>query len=247
MYLKINGQNLYYQKIGKGKDLIILHGWKQDVSSFWNIVDFLKNDFTLWLIDLPGFGRSDLPKKTYKLLDYASTIISFIQKNKIRKPTLLGHSLGGNIALKIALVKPDIIDKIILESSAGIRPQKSFKKILFFFLAKISNLFIPNIFNLKQKVRIKFYKKIRSDYSDAGPLKKSLKEILAEDLSDQIKKIKNDTLLISGELDKEVPISYSKKIYQLIPNARIEIFENTGHFPHLENPEIFTQYVKDFS
>ena len=61
MYSRIKGLNIYFQKIGKGENLIMLHGWGQDVSTFWGIVVFLKDKYTVYLIDLPGFGRSDLP------------------------------------------------------------------------------------------------------------------------------------------------------------------------------------------
>ena len=65
MYIPLNNHNIYYQRLGQGPDLIMLHGWGNDVSSFWGVTDFLKDDFTLWLIDLPGFGRSDIPKNPF--------------------------------------------------------------------------------------------------------------------------------------------------------------------------------------
>ena len=71
MYTTVNNQQIYYQKIGQGKDLVMLHGWANDVSSFWQVTQELKDDFTVWLIDLPGFGRSENPKKPFTVTDYA--------------------------------------------------------------------------------------------------------------------------------------------------------------------------------
>src|SRR3989344_7528691 len=102
MYITLNDQNIYYQKIGQGKNLIMLHGWKQDVSTFHNVGDILKENFTVWLIDLPGFGRSESPKKAFTVSDYSKIIAEFIKEQKINKPHLLGHSVGGNIAIKFA-------------------------------------------------------------------------------------------------------------------------------------------------
>ena len=48
MYIQLDNQNIYYQKVGQGKDLIMLHGWGQDVATFWTALDYLKDDFTLW-------------------------------------------------------------------------------------------------------------------------------------------------------------------------------------------------------
>ena len=129
MYTSVNDQSIYYQKLGSGKDLIMLHGWKQDVSTFHNIAEELKKHFTLWLIDLPGFGRSENPKTEFTVSDYADIVAGFIKQNKLAKPHLLGHSVGGNIAIKFASGNGGLIDKLVLESSSGIRPKKTFGKL----------------------------------------------------------------------------------------------------------------------
>lgn len=246
MYLDINGGKIYYQKVGKGRDLIILHGWKQDVSSFWEVSEKLKDSFKIWLIDLPGFGRSDESKQSFTILDYAKIIFGFISKNKIKNPILFGHSLGGNVSIKLAALHPKLIDKLILEDSSGIRPQNNPFKLLLYLLAKIFHYLIPNIFGIKDKIRHKLYQKLESDYFNAGNLKGTLINILNEDLTDDLPKIRCETLIIWGENDQVVKLKYGKKMYQLISDSKIEIIENSGHFPHLENPERFVYYVKLF-
>src|SRR5438045_106683 len=109
MYANLKDHQVYYQRVGQGKNLVMLHGWKQDSSSFWGVIELLKNDFTIWLIDLPGFGKSDNPKKPFKVADYADLIAEFIKLQKIKDPTLLGHSVGGRIAIKLAANYPSLI------------------------------------------------------------------------------------------------------------------------------------------
>lgn len=249
MYIDINGQEIYYQKIGKGKSLILLHGWKQDVSTWYNTLDSLKNDFTLWLIDLPGFGRSEPPKRAFNVKSYTEIITGFIRVHKIKKPILLGHSLGGRIAIKIAAEYPEVLDKLILEASAGIKPKHNLLKNLFSLLIRIISYLIPNFLNIKKKLRFQFYKVLESDYLTAGNLKATLSNIIEEDLTPTLSKIKSTTLLIWGEKDptKEASLTHGKLMYQLIKDSRIEVFEDAGHFPHLENPKAFVQFVKDFS
>ena len=249
MYSNISGLKIYYQEAGAGKNLIMLHGWKHDVSSFWGVIPLLKDRFKVWLIDLPGFGRSDLPSKAFTTSDYAEVIKDFIEVNKIKDPILLGHSLGGRVAIKLASKYPKLIDKLILEDSAGIKPNKDFFKAFIYPFAKAFHYFMPNLLNIKNKLRYNFYKSLESDYVNAGKLKDTLTNILAEDLTNDLKDIKAMTLLIWGEKDatSEASLKHGKRMYRMIHNSKIEIFDGVGHSPHLEKPELFSYYVKDFS
>lgn len=247
MYCTVEGQNIYYQKVGLGKDLIMIHGWGTDVSNFWPIVDFLKNDFTLWLLDLPGFGRSDLPKKTFTISDFAKIIAGFIKQNKIKNPLIFGHSYGGKIAIKLASFDPNLMDKLILEGASGIKPTKNLLQILIFPVVKIANLILPNVGNYRERIRTKLYKKLESDYKDAGNMKDIFVNTLKEDLTEDLAKIKTDTLLIWGERDRAVPLRYGKKMYQLIKNSKLIVLEDRGHFPHIKDPERVAYHVRDFS
>lgn len=247
MYVTIDKLNIYYQKVGRGKDLVMLHGWGQDVSTFWPIINILKDHFTLWLIDLPGFGRSDLPKRTWYVHNFAELINKFLKKQKIIRPIVLGHSLGGRVTIKLAAKYPESVGKLILESSAGIKPKPTPIKLCGFLAAKFIKFLIPNFFNLKQKLRYQLYRSLNSDYHSAGPLKETFLNIIAEDLSQDMKNISQETLIIWGENDHTTPVSEGKKIYQLVKNSRLEVLENLGHFSHLENPNLFTYYVKNFN
>lgn len=246
MYCEVAGQNIYFQKIGKGKDLILIHGWGADVSTFWPVVDYLKKDFTLWLIDLPGFGRSNLPKETFTISDFAEIIAEFIKTNNIKKPAVLGHSYGGKIGIKLAADYPDLIDKLILEGAAGIKPAKNLLQILIFPLAKIANLVLPNVGNYRERIRTKLYKRLESDYKDSGNMKDIFVNTLKEDLTADLPKIQTETLIIWGEKDRAVPLKYGKIMFQLIKNSKLVILEGIGHFPHIKWPERVAYAVKDF-
>lgn len=246
MYLKINGQNIYFQKVGKGRDLIMLHGWGLNSSTFWPSVDFLKDNLALWILDLPGFGRSDKPGKAFDANDYAEIVADFIKVNKIKKPSLLGHSFGGKISIRLTSIYPNLVDKLILVGASGIKPVPSFRRAFIYPLAKIVHYLIPDIFNLKSIIREKFYRKIESDYENAGLMKDTLLKTIQEDLTEQLKKIKNETLIIWGEEDKAVPLRYGKKMYQLIENSKLIVIGGKGHFLHVHDPEGFSSYVKDF-
>jgi len=246
MYISINDQQIFYQKIGKGKDLIMVHGWGQDVSTFWSVAEKLKDDYTLWLIDLPGFGRSELPKKDFSNTDYAEILAGFVEELKIKKPHYLGHSVGGRVGIKLLAKYGELFDKVVLEDAAGIKPKQDRMKPFLYIGAKAFHILLPEFLAIKPLIRYHFYKGLESDYITAGEMKGTLTNLLDEDLTGDLPKIANKTLLIWGENDMAVPLSDGKKMNRLIPDARIEVFDNVGHFPHLENEQLFVQYVKDF-
>ncbi len=246
MYITLKDQQIYFQKLGKGPDLILLHGWKQDVSTFHNISEILKDHFTLWLIDLPGFGRSENPKKPFYVKDYAEIVEEFIKQNKLKNPNLLGHSLGGRIGIKLASENPELLNKLVLESSTGIKHEHDLLRMASFGLAKIFNALIPDSLSLKKYLKHKFYKKVGSNYDDAKELKSTFVNIINEDLTPDLPKIKTQTLVIGGELDTSVPPRDQKKMYRKIPNSKLEILDKVAHFPHLENPNKFLYFTIDF-
>jgi pimeloyl-ACP methyl ester carboxylesterase len=252
MYTSVNDQQIYYQKIGRGNDLVMLHGWANDVSSFWNVAQELKENFTVWLVDLPGFGRSETPKKPFTVSDYAETVKAFLEELKIKKPVILGHSHGGRTTIKLVAKHPDIAEKIILEDAAGIRPKKDTTFYILYVASKMFNFLLPEVwlFNkLRNRIRYWFYKDLESDYLSAGELKKTLVNVIKEDLSSDIKKIKTETLLIWGENDQNVEsdMTVARRMYKWIAKSRLEVIENAGHHPHLDNPKLFVYWVKDFA
>jgi pimeloyl-ACP methyl ester carboxylesterase len=252
MYITVNDQQIYYQKLGKGKDLVMLHGWANDVSSFWQVAEELKDDFTVWLIDLPGFGRSEMPTRPFTVSDYAETVYLFLQEMKLEKPVILGHSHGGRTTIKLVSQHPEVAEKIILEDAAGIRPKKDTTFYILYVASKLFNFLLPEVwlFNkLRNRIRYWFYKDLESDYLYAGELKKTLVNVIKEDLSSDIKKIKNEALLIWGEKDRNVEsdMTVARKMYKWISKSRLEVIEEAGHHPHIDNPKMFVYWVKDFA
>lgn len=246
MYLKVKDLDIYYQNLGSGQDIVLLHGWGQDVSTWWSVAEDLSKFGKLWMIDLPGFGRSSVPNKAFGNREYSEVILEFMKKLEIKNPILVGHSLGGRIAIKTASLNGSKISKLILEDSAGIKPRQDGFKPVLYIGAKLFKYLVPNFFNIKEVLRQKFYASLEADYIDAGLMKNTLTKLLDEDLSLDLPKIDNETLIIWGENDRAVPVSDGLFMYRKIKNSRIEIIENVGHFPHLEERGKFLNYVEDF-
>ena len=125
MLQKYCGTEINYTVEGQGKDIILLHGWGQNIEMMEPLGDFLKQWFRVWNIDLPGFaGKSPEPPFAWDIYDYATMLADFISRNEIKSPILMGHSLGGRISIIYAARHIDV-HKVVLLDSAGILPKRS--------------------------------------------------------------------------------------------------------------------------
>lgn len=234
--LRIN----YYQSenLDKNNCIVFLHGWGSEAlhlkSIFENCANFIA-------IDLPGFGKSDLPQGAWSIKDYSELLNNLLQKLGIQNPILVGHSVGGNIAIKYAVYHK--VKKLIIIAGAGIR-KKTFKIYFYWVMTKILKIFfyLPGLNLLRDKLRRRFYKAIGAeDYIESGKLKESFKRIIKEDLSEDMKKIKAETILIWGKNDKDALLKNGQLMRKLIDNSKFFIIKNAGHFPFLDQPEEFNK------
>lgn len=241
MFLKINHLKIHYQTSGEGKTVVLLHGWRDNLQNFVSLYSHLKKDFKVFSIDLPGFGKSDLPNTVWNTSDYAHLIMSFFEQLQIKNPILIGHSFGGKISTQIATSIP--LDKLVLVNSSGIKPTRKLSYYFKVMPRKIAKKIVEKIIPKKIANHIIEFSKKRigsDDYRNASGI---IREILIKTVNDDVRSflpnIKTPTLLIWGENDKETPVSSGKLMSKLIPNSKLIILKNTGHFPYLEKFDEF--------
>ena len=225
MQIKIKEWNINYEVEGEGEPVILLHGWLTDLESMRPLTTNLVKKFKVYLVDVVGFGKSDLPDEQLNSQDFAEFLQEFMEKLKIENPVLIGHSNGGRIIINAVGKKMVKAKKIVLIDSAGIKPHHStsyYVKIAVFKTGKLFLNLLPNTKGIKE-----FKERLRnnvgsSDYK-ASPtvLKDTMKIILKEDVKDLLPNIDVPTLLIWGSLDTATPISDAKIMEKLIPNCRI--------------------------
>lgn len=239
MIYKYDDLSINYQIYGKGQPLILLHGWGVNFHTFDYLIDYLKDNFTIFAIDLPGFGKSDEPKKPYNLIDYVNCINNFIIELQIDSPIVLGHSFGGRIAIKLVATKNTKISKLILVDSAGIKKRRTLEMNLKILKYK----FLKKYYKLK-KDATKYNQLIKvngsPDFVNASNVMKgTMTKVIKEDLRKYIKKIKNETLIIWGKDDKETPYQDALYMNKKIVNSGLVTFDNCGHFPYIEKRRYF--------
>jgi pimeloyl-ACP methyl ester carboxylesterase len=231
----------YYQTADFDKDdaVVFLHGWGSEAMHFQKILARCKSAVA---VDLPGFGKSEVPSTVWALDDYVDFVKEFLEKLAIKNPIIAGHSFGGSIGIKYCTAKNDA-KKLILIGSAGIR-RKTLKKYGLFIVSKIFGFIfsLPGIRVLKGGLRGWLYKLIGAeDYIQAGPLAETFRKIVSEDLRDDMRKIHVPTVLIWGADDKDTPIEDGKLMEQLIRNSQLYIIPDAGHYVFLDNEQKFRE------
>lgn len=254
MIISIFNLNINYKVEGDGEAVLLLHGWGSNLTLFNNLRHHLAQTKKVYSLDFPGFGESDEPKEAWDTDKYTDMVIEFIKMNEIKVVSLIGHSFGGRIIIKLANKEylPFEIEKIVLIDSAGIRPEitlnkkMSFKTRTYKILKKVVSIrLIKKMFpNAIELLKRKFGS---ADYRAAtGVMRDTLVKTVNEDLEPLISNILQPTLLIWGTLDKETNISDALKMESLIKDSGLVKVEGAGHYSFLDNPNLVNSVLDSF-
>jgi len=242
--LLINYYSVLPGKKSTNKTLIFLHGWGVDSKLWFKIVPQLINkNYSLYFLDLPGFGQSQVPNTVYDVDDYKKIVYEFIKKLGLKKINLIGHSFGGRITIKIAAENPNFLEKIILVDAAGIIHDSRKKKLLTIISKFIKPIFKPSFM---EPLRKKFYLLIGSEYLENIKLSKIFTKVVMEDLTHLFSKIKKQVLIIWGRDDKVISLDDGELMNKLIPKSKLVIFEKADHFSFVDQPEEFVKTLINF-
>ena len=227
--MKINIKNIdiNYTQYGEGKDIVLLHGWGQNIEMMKPIGDNLCSNHRITILDLPGFGESEEPKEVWNIGDYSNMLEEFLNRLDIKKPVIMGHSFGGRLAIRYSARNP--IEKLVLFGSPCIRIQENLplKVKILKGLKKLPGM---NSFGEYMKKYIG-----SRDYKAASPvMRQTLVEVVNEDLSKYAREIEEPALLIWGNNDIEAPLNEAKELEKIMVDAALIVLPGT-HYAYLEN------------
>lgn len=255
MYFTINNLKTFYEISGKGKSILLLHGWGGNHNSWFPVTQILQKRFRVITLDLPGFGQTQFAEKPWHIKDYVNFVSEFfhdLKPNAASEPnnlTIVGHSFGGTIAAQLAICNPQLTKNLILVDAKLIKPHNTMKKSFYQVLAK-SGKIATNLLSskTKEKLRKKLYQQIgEHDYEQtSGVLRQNFLNIISKDYRAELAQISAKTLIVWGEKDQDTPLTDAKAIYGLIPNSKLVTFENAGHFSYLDETDKFCKIVKSF-
>lgn len=262
-------EGLSYQVVGSGPPVIALHGLCETHFTWRYIVELLNSKFTFYLFDLKGHGQSDRPRDgRYSLDDQASTFCRFIESKELTNVSILGHSLGGGIALFIALrlakAKKQPLKSLILVDSIGARQRIPFliRALTFRRLFSLALKVIPPGTLVRQFL-------LRKAYLDPSKLSEEIVVRYAENLVrpngiyalsttarqllatnpvhwlGEYWTINVPTLLLFGKADRIVQPYVGLQLNVAIQNSELEWLPS-GHMPQEEVPELVVEQIERF-
>lgn len=228
-----------FAKIGTGPQaMVFLHGWNNDSSIWQSFVQGLNpSAYSFFLLDLPGFGATDVPPTAWTILDYAQAIADFCHKQQLTDIVLVGHSLGGRVSIALASQFPQLVNKLILIGAPGVPVELSWRNKVWRFLAQASKQLTSWLpVQLSSPIRNFFRRQIyQADYQQSQLMMEIRNQAIDLDLTPYLTKIKTPTLVIYGELDQQYPQIVAKVMNQLLSTSILSIIPEAGHFPFLTN------------
>lgn len=256
--LNINNAQFYYELHGKGEPLVLISGLKSDHTGWMPVLDSLAKKFQVLIFDNRGVGRTIDSEKPFNVETMTDDVIKMIEALDIKKPHLVGHSLGGAITQTLAKKHPEKIRSIAL-CNTFIKfndiGRMAFTEVLKLYQAneapaKIMDSIIPWVFSSKflNPELIALIQKVNAENpypQSISGYQRQLQALYAFDSSSWIQSIEIPTLVIGSDEDKVATLAESQEITQNITGAKLVSFP-TGHASQVEKPELFVEALNQF-
>jgi len=222
---------------GEGKDLLFLHGYMSSKESFSSQIEYFSKFYKVTALDFLGFGKSGELTEPFSVGDYAVWTKKVIRDLRLERPSVIAHSFGCRVALKMAESDGQVFDKIVLTGPAGVILKRGLKYKLKVKTYRFVKKFAPKFAERKFG---------SAEYRALSPLmKESYKKIVNEDLLGVASRVENPVLIIEGKQDKTTPIAEARAYLNVLPNGKLKLIDG-GHFAFLERPLAFNLLVEEF-
>ena len=262
-YRVIHGYRRAYRIAGRGPALLLVHGISDHSGTWAHVIPALAKHYTVIAPDLLGHGGSDKPRADYAAAAYACGLRDLLGVLDIDRVTVVGHSLGGGVAMQFAYQFPERCARLVLVSSGGVgrgvhpllrlasAPGAGFALPVLTHLPGLQTLLPMLDFGPDARYARERYTALR-DRSARTAFLRTLRSVV--DVRGQVVTMLDrcyltrgiPTLLVWGSADRIVPAGHARKAHAAMPGSRLEIFEGAGHFPHQTDPARFVALLNDF-
>ncbi|MBB6609739.1 alpha/beta hydrolase [Pontibacter sp. Tf4] len=268
-----NGTTIAYTDQGKGPEtLIFIHGLGSYLPAWDKNIGELSRNYRTIALDLPGYGKSSKENVQVGMAAYAQAVLALMDELKIKQAVLVGHSMGGQIAITAALQAPERVKKLVLAAPAGLEtftePQKQlFKatvtpesvqktpdekavaniKVNFYQMPADAQFMIDDRLKMAQSADF-------GNYSKA--VAASVAAMVDEPVYDKLPQLQAPTLIVFGEQDALIPNKYlnpnlttqavANTGKEKIKNSQVVLLPQAGHFVQYEQADAFNKAVREF-
>ncbi len=270
-YVTIHGHRRAFVKKGTGPAILLLHGMACDHTTWLPIIDKLAEKHTVIAPDLLGHGRSDKPRADYSVGGYANGMRDLLTVLGIDRVTVVGHSLGGGVAMQFAYQYPERTERLALVAPGGLGSEVTpiIKAVtLPGFHTVMGLLTAPGVRHGISRAMRRLNRMDHAAVRDLGEIadiiehlkdpreRRALAHVVRAciDLRGQIITMVDRAYLAQempmcvlwGEDDMVIPVSHAQHIRQLVPEARVHIIPGMGHFPHKDAPDQTVEVLRRF-
>lgn len=227
--------------------LVFVHG-SGDSARVWEPLIALLPDVEAVAIDLPGHGALvDQPgPATMSVGDYAAFVGAEIERRGLSRPTLVGHSLGGAIAMRLALSTPDVAGRLVLVGTgARLRVSPTFLASAREADPMGDPLLTRTAFAEEHAEAASAYHAKRAPTAP-GALYRDLSACDQFDVMAEVERISQPTLIVTGESDRMTPPKFAEFLHARLPNSALVVIPDAGHYVHIEQPERVAAAIGDW-
>jgi pimeloyl-ACP methyl ester carboxylesterase len=262
--VNVKGINTHYLSGGNGPPVILVHGTGAGVFDWKLTVGPLSEYFSVYALDMVGYGHSDKPKTKYTLDYYVDFLEHFMDALQLNHCSLVGQCFGGATALGLAIKSPERIEKLIIAGSPFLGKTVSIEIIsrLPFFLVKLFSRASRRTVRLGFKVSVYDSGFVTNQMVEEAYQLRSMPGATYTRAAtyknnpgvggqrhffhDELAHVTVPTLIIWGRNDRYFPVAHAQAAHKLIKNSQLCIMEKCGHIPQLEKPDEFRRIVADF-
>ncbi|QSE98094.1 alpha/beta fold hydrolase [Fulvivirga lutea] len=238
--------SIHSEIIGEGDPIVLIHGFCETSSVWRPLTNKLALSYQVITLDLPGFGKSPLPSSSFSIMDIAEMVHGILEDNNLLQSAVIGHSLGGYVALALAERHAEDFKGFGLFHSTSFadddEKKRSRNKTIDFVKKRgvevFADSFVQQLFYVKNRSRleteIRQVTKIAGETSETSLI--SYMEAMRDrpDRSNVLESLTLPTLFIAGDQDGSVPIEKSRAHYELMQNATIKELKDVAHMGMFE-------------